>query len=148
MAGSVASSGSDVFRGNGGVTSGAITAISGGYLIAVNSIVQNNGGVAGMLAASHATLRVASCTISGNSGDGVVLRGSSEARFENFAGPLTITGNGGSGVSIGDLSFGLFQGATVTGNLGGTDVLCNPQFSATRGALTDIGGGKTNCVEP
>jgi len=48
-----------------------------------------------------------------------------------------------------DLSFAFFSsGNSITGNLGGTDVLCSPQFSATRGALTNIGGGTTNCVEP
>jgi len=52
-------------------------------------------------------------------------------------------------VSVGDLSFGFFeQGNTITGNLGGTDVLSTSQFPATRGALTNIGGGTTNCIEP
>jgi hypothetical protein len=51
-------------------------------------------------------------------------------------------------VQIQDLSMATFSGATVTGNGGGTDVVCIPQFSATRGALSDIGGGTTNCVEP
>jgi len=146
--GAVVSSSFDIFQGNAGITAGGITLISGGYLVAGSSIVKNNGGVAGILATSHSTVRLVSCTVSDNSEDGINLRGSSEARFESISGPVTVTGNGGSGVNIDDLSFALFQGATVTGNLGGTDVLCNPQFSATRGALTDIGGGKTNCVEP
>ena len=41
-----------------------------------------------------------------------------------------------------------FNSATVTGNGGGTDVVCTPQVSATRNVFIDIGGGTTNCVEP
>jgi hypothetical protein len=60
-----------------------------------------------------------------------------------------VTGNGGNGVFLRDLSFGFMGvgGATITGN-GDLDVNCAAQFPATRGALTDIGGGTTNCVEP
>jgi hypothetical protein len=50
-----------------------------------------------------------------------------------------------------DLSFGNFPAGVsnvVKNNPGGTDVLCSPQFPATRGALANIGGGVTNCVEP
>ena len=65
-------------------------------------------------------------------------------------GAYSITGNGGAGVRLGDLSFSFFDAGNVTGNLGGTDVVCGPQFSATRGALpaSNIGGGTTNCSEP
>jgi hypothetical protein len=45
-----------------------------------------------------------------------------------------------------DLSMVTFNGASVTGNGGGTDVVCDGQYPATRGA-GDI-GGTTNCVEP
>ncbi|HEY0723030.1 MAG TPA: hypothetical protein VGD41_03355, partial [Pyrinomonadaceae bacterium] len=58
-----------------------------------------------------------------------------------------ITNNGQVGVLIDDLSMVTFSGDAVTGSGGGTDVVCNPQFSATRGTA-DIGGGTTNCVEP
>jgi hypothetical protein len=82
-------------------------------------------------------------------GNGVTLQRSSEASFETFRGPSTVTGNGGSGVSVRGLSFAFFQaGNNVTGNLSGTDVSCLVQFPGTRGALTNIGGGTTNCVEP
>jgi hypothetical protein len=37
--------------------------------------------------------------------------------------------------------------AKITGNHGAFDVVCQPQFSATRGARVNIGGGTTNCVE-
>jgi hypothetical protein len=72
-----------------------------------------------------------------------------EARFDAYSGPGAITANSGVGVAVSDLSFALFTGGTtVTGNASGTDVLCLPQFPATRGALANIGGGITNCVEP
>jgi hypothetical protein len=59
-----------------------------------------------------------------------------------------ITNNGGAGVFLGDLSFAFFGvNSNVTGNAGGTDVVCDTQYSATRGALTNI-GGTTNCVKP
>jgi len=114
-------------------------------LVAVGSTVKNNTGV-GIVATNNSTLRFFAGAITGNSGDGVALKNHSAGDFENLSGPTNVTGNGGSGVSLGDLSFGKFSDVNVTGNLGGTDVLCNPQFSATRGALTSINGGTTNCV--
>jgi hypothetical protein len=60
-----------------------------------------------------------------------------------------VTGNSASGVFIKDLSYVDFRGpSTVAGNLSGLDVACSPQSPATRGALTNIGGGITNCTEP
>ncbi len=62
-----------------------------------------------------------------------------------------VTGDGGSGVDINDLSFASFEnpGNNITGNLAQPDRrLLQPQFSATKGVLTNIGGGTTNCVEP
>jgi hypothetical protein len=141
-------SNSDTFSGN---TSAAIVANSGTYLTATGSSVLNNGGdgSAGIVATDHSALRLISCTISGNKADGVDLQHGSEARFDAYLGPTTVTANAGVGVAVRDLSFAFFSsGNSVTGNLGGTDVLCSPQFSATRGALTNIGGGTTNCVEP
>jgi hypothetical protein len=70
-------------------------------------------------------------------------------RFDSYSGAATVSANRGSGVLVKDLSFAFFGlGGNVTGNLGGTDVVCSPQFPGTRGALKNIGGGTTNCVEP
>ena len=145
--GSTASSSGDIFRGN---TDVGIVANSDAHLIAVGSTIQNNGsdGSVGIVATDHSSLRMISCTITDNTLDGVILQHSSSARFDTYNGPNTVTGNGASGVSLSDLSFGLFgSGNNITGNHGGTDVVCNPKFSATRGALTNIGGGTTNCKE-
>jgi hypothetical protein len=70
------------------------------------------------------------------------VREGSFARF-TFS---SITGNAGKGVVYSDLSMGDFGATTVSGNTGQPDVVCNPQFSATRGTGTI--GGTTNCVEP
>jgi hypothetical protein len=119
-----------------------------GTLILSNSKVQGNQN-RGILATTASTIRLFASTVTANAGDGVHLQQNSSARFDNFFGPNTITNNGGAGVSVGDLSFAFFDAnGNVTGNVGGTDVVCNPQFSATRGALTNLGGGTTNCVEP
>jgi hypothetical protein len=135
----------DTFKGSGDV---GVFAISGASFITIGSIIQNNGSD-GIVVTDHSTARLISVTISGNAGNGVTLENAGEARFDSYAGAVTVTANGRSGVSVRDLSFGYFDpGASITGNLGGTDVACAPQFSATRGALTNIGGGKTNCVEP
>jgi parallel beta-helix repeat protein len=121
----------------------------GSTLIASNVISQNNGG-AGIRIANHSTLRLIDSTLSGNSDVGVRVVGSSEANFVTNITGNVITGNAGPGVLLGDLSFASFVGADhITGNNpGGFDVFCAPQFSATRGALTGIGGGLTNCSEP
>lgn len=138
---------SDTVQGN--VYQGVVVN-SGGYLNANNCTIQNNGsgGAPGVHANDRSTLRLISCTISNNGADGVLLLGSSLARFNAYYGPTTISGNAGNGVTVGDLSFAGFDPSSITGNLSGTDVLCMPQFSATRGAQTNIGGGATNCVEP
>ncbi len=135
----------DTFRGNRDT---GVVALSASSFITIGSIIQNNGSD-GIVVTDHSTARLISVTISGNAGNGVTLENAAEARFETFGGAMTVTANGGSGVSVRDLSFGFFSaGTSITGNLGGIDVVCAPQFSATRGALTNIGGGKTNCVEP
>lgn len=141
-------SNSDTFSGN---TSAAIVANSGTYFTANSSSITNNGTdtSAAIVVSDHSAARLISCTISGNKGDGVDVGHASEARFDSYSGPITVTANAGVGVLVADLSFALFSGGgTITGNLAGADVLCIPQFPATRGALTNIGGGVTNCVEP
>jgi len=123
-------------QGNG---TGISTARQG--IVFVLATVQNNSGI-GVNVQFQSTLEVAGGAISHNGGVGAYVREHSAARF---TGGTTITNNGGPGVLIQDLSMVNFA-ATVTGNGGGTDVVCNPQYSATRG-VGDT-GGTTNCVEP
>lgn len=122
---------------------------SAGYLVAYGgTTIQNNQGF-GVQAANNSNFRCFPCTITGNGNDGVRLQGASKAIFDTFFGINTITANQGAGVRLSDLSFAFFgPGDIVTGNTGGTDVVCGPQFSATRGAIRNIGGATTNCVEP
>ena len=119
---------------------------SGGNLTAYSSSFVSNGGE-GISVLNHSTLNLFGGVVQGNTSDGVLVYKASEARVVGSG----INKNSGNGVSVQDLSFVVFTGSptpNVTGNLGGTDVVCLPQFPATRGALTNIGGGSTNCVEP
>ena len=74
------------------------------------------------------------------------IGGSYEGKLE--ADGNTITGNRQYGLCLFDLSFANFDaGNNITGNNqrgGALDVACFTQYTATRGALTNIGGGTTN----
>ncbi len=143
---------STVVQGNAG---DGVQVREGSYLILAGeggaSTIANNGNN-GVLVDFHGTVRVEAANIMGNGNNGVMLLGNSVLQM-NFASPNvnTISGNGAAGVHVGDQSFAGFPSdgsASVIGNFGGTDVVCSGQFSATRGALTNIGGGTTNCKEP
>ena len=128
-------SSNDVFQGNGG---SAIVVLSAAYFESLNSSFNNNGvGIeaGGMAVYSTAVLSVAT-------------RRWHETPRQHpamFGGP-TITGNGGVGVHLEDGSFAGFLAANITGNLGGLDIECAPQFPITR--FVERTGGITNCVEP
>jgi len=113
------------------------------YLNIADCNVSNNAGV-GITVRGNATLNLGNCSISGNGSNGIMLQWGAYGQLATS----TITGNGNVGVDISDLSFAIFDTDVITGNQSGTDVVCNPQYSATRGALDSIGGGTTNCVEP
>jgi hypothetical protein len=118
----------------------------GSFLYSFGATVQNNGFG---LRAEESTLRIEVTTISNNSLDGVQLQEESNAWFSTVSGPNMITASGFQDVSVNDLSFAVFDpGNVIIGSLQPPDVVCNPQFSATRGATTNLGGGTTNCVEP
>jgi hypothetical protein len=118
-----------------------IRMFAGAVIVIAATITQSHD--LGVFAFTNATLDC-NCVITNNAAGGVLLRQSASARFEPG---FTITDNGGPGVRLSELSSALFLGGTATGNAGGTDVLCGPQFTSARGA-SDIGGGTTNCVEP
>ena len=126
-------SSNDVFQGNGG---SGIAALLGSYFESLNSTFDNNGD--GIEAAGAMLLNGG--TVSGNSRIGVRMLGGNVA----FQGP-TITGNGGVGVHLEDGAFAGFLAANITGNLGGLDIECTPQFPITR--FIERTGGTTNCVE-
>lgn len=116
----------------------------GSSLTAGGDIIQNN--VIGIRVV-QGSLRASDLTITGNNSDGVLLARGSTASLQQTITGNVITGNGGNGVSVNDLSFAQFDGTNnVSGNLTQPDVACYPQYSATRGAGTV--GGTTNCTEP
>lgn len=119
---------------------------NGANLTVYASSFVNNGG-SGFEVLTHSSLLYAAggSTTQGNAGDGIFVQGGSEARV---GAQSVIVSNGGAGVRVGDLSYVEFGASNVTGNRGGVDVVCQPQFSATRGAKVNLGGGTTNCVEP
>ncbi len=117
----------------------------GGTLTAVSDVVQNN--ETGVQVMQKSALRATDLTITNNREDRVLLLSGSTAAFQQSNTGNLITGNSGDGVSVNDLSFTEFDGTNnVSGNLTQSDVACNPQYSATRGAGTV--GGTTNCTEP
>jgi hypothetical protein len=116
----------------------------------INIQVNNNG--VGVLVLHHSTFSLFVGAITGNAGSGITVRGASEANIESILGPINISSNGGNGVQIHDLSFGVFlSGAppplAITGNAA-PDVNCFQLSYSAQGATTDIGGGTTNCTEP
>jgi Right handed beta helix region len=146
QAGEVNSFGATI-QGNG--TSGGevgIRVIEGSFLHADGTTVRGNGGD-GIGLAIGSTMRGENNTITGNGRAGVAVSGGSTARL--ITGNV-VTGNAGNGVSLSDLSFALFElrDNNISANTTQPDVVCNPQFSATRGTKTNIGGGTTNCIEP
>jgi nitrous oxidase accessory protein NosD len=114
----------------------------------IEAVVKNNSD-AGIVVQWQSTLELTGDQVSGNpsivSGNGGVGALVSQSSFARFSGS-TISGNAGGGVILQDLSMGNFIADTITGNGGGTDVVCSPQYSATRGVADT--GGTTNCVEP
>ncbi len=133
-------------------TNGLGANVAGGFLQINNSTFQNNVGP-GIVVRLNGTVNMFASTVTGNGANGVSILSHSTLQLGSVGGVIgsSITNNMGAGVQVKDLSFANFQNGVsnvVAGNLGGTDVLCSPQFPATRGALTSIGGGTTNCVEP
>jgi hypothetical protein len=115
------------------------------------SVIANNQ-AQGIDANDGSTVTVAGpSSITNNGAEGVHLDLGSKLVLATFYGTVTITGNSGPGVSLGDLSVARFtrnNGATanVTGNAQ-PDVACNADTAVTHGVLTNIGGGHTNCPE-
>ena len=115
---------------------------------ATTTTVSNNGGF-GVLATANGTVRLSVAHVTGNAFDGIRIINGSVMRTD-FVSPFVnnITGNGGAGVHVGDLSHVFFANdgsMNITGNLSGTDVFCTGQFSATRNVGATA--GVTNCVE-
>ena len=128
-----------------------INIVGGSLFMGDPASIQNNG-TFGVRVVNHSTFSLFAGAITANAGSGVTVRGASEANIQSVEGPINISGNGGNGVQIHDLSFAVFlNGAppplTVTGNAA-PDVNCFQLSYSAQNATTDIGGGTTNCTEP
>jgi hypothetical protein len=137
------------FSLDGNITGIAIDGGSSMEVVAAPSAnTITNSSVTGVYLANNSTLSLSGTTISGGR-DGVEVV--SPSTIHLLAGN-TITGNRQYGLYLLDLSFASFDASNnITGNNlrgGALDVACFTQYTATRGALTNIGGGTTNCVEP
>jgi len=125
-------------------TLGGVDVDTGGSLASFGDTIRDNKGDGIWFSHGFALLRGTS--VAGNSGNGLTVLAHSSVDVESST---VITANGASGIFLRDLSFIDFrEPSTVTGNLSGLDVACFPQFPATRGVLTNTGGGNTNCTEP
>lgn len=147
--------GQDAFALAIGVTSqrnGQGANVAGGFLQINSSTVQNNLG-AGIVVRLGGKVNMFASAVTGNGASGIRVVGHSTLQLGAPSGTAgsSVTNNQGVGIQVMDLSFANFTEGVfniVKNNLGVEDVLCSPQFPATRGALTNIGGGRTNCVEP
>ena len=133
--------------------------------LTANPTIQNNAGN-GIRTVSHNTVILGSALITGNAANGVALQTGSAITLNasvitgNALDGVTlqagsaigmfassITNNGGHQVRIGDLSiarFSGFQSNTISG-ANSPDVVCDPQFSATRQFVGGTVGATTNC---
>lgn len=114
----------------------------GSIAVVGNASVHDNG-AQGFRISTHSLLTLGGSNVSNNGADGVFVLVGSEGAFDEN----TIRNNGQAGVRVRDLSMVTFPGGSdVTGNLGGTDVVCEGQFGAARDTATSINGGTSNCV--
>jgi hypothetical protein len=140
----------DTVSNNGG---SGVGAVAGSFVLLTNSMTTttvSNNAAHGVIASANSTVRLNIANVTANGADGIRVRNGSVLQADSV-GPTVnnITGNGGAGVHLGDLSHAFFavDGSTnVSGNLSGTDVYCAGQFAATRSVATV--GGTTNCSEP
>jgi hypothetical protein len=138
----------DVIQNNTGY---GIFVVQSTFALADRVTVQSNAG-SGIFLSAGAVLQLNNSAVQNNAGNGIEVRSHATLELGHVGVQgSSITANQGAGMLVMDLSFARFSPGVsniVKNNLGGTDVLCSPQFPATRGALTNIGGGTTNCVEP
>jgi hypothetical protein len=135
--GSVLLSSSDTVNSNDvGVT------VLGANYTATPGVIQNNKGN-GIRAFNNATMRLADMTITGNGNNGISLESASTVTFNDGTG-TTISGNGGHGMRMLDLTNAVFSGLdTISGNTGQPDLYCAGNYWVANN-IANI-GGTTNC---
>ena len=110
------------------------------------SVISNNQNQ-GIYATDGSTITVSGpSNVSNNLADGIQLDLGARLVLALGPGEVVVSGNGGSGVELGDLAIARFtSSAHVTGNRP-PDVACNAPTAITRFARTNIGGGTTSCA--
>jgi len=126
-----------IFQNNGA----GVVATDNSHVQLVATVQNNQADGIDVIRGSNLRL-LATSLVTGNSGRGIFVRDGSAVM------QASVTSNTGFGVSLGNLAFVQFSGATVTGNGGGSvvDVHCGSVTAATTGASTT--GGTTDCTEP
>jgi len=89
----------------------------------------------------------AGCSVNGNQWGGVYMELGASVMFFGYVAPVTVTGNTGIAVFVGDAAAANFQGTVnVTGTNGQSAIFCNSVTSITHGAIAAAGGqANTNC---
>lgn len=136
-------------QGNGGgvvLIRGASILVRGAADHVAPSVIANNQSQ-GIYATDGSTITVGGpSNVLNNAADGIQLDLGAKLVIASIDGQVLVSGNGGSGVELGDMAIARFtSSAHVTGN-GQPDVACNAPTAVTRFAKTNIGGGTTNCA--
>src|SRR5262245_20965670 len=108
--------------------------------------VRQSGNI-GVVAANTSSLVITNSTVSQNGGVGILANRASHARIgQDFqgslvAGPVTVTGNAGGGVTFGESSAGVLVASEIAGNTGNG-------VNVSRGSSGQIGVGTQGFISP
>jgi hypothetical protein len=137
-------------RADGVVTQGNWNGayIYDGGLLQFDASSTSRNNIAEGIFVSQGTLLCKPCTVTGNGlgngADGIHLEWSSSVSFRG--GSFSVTGNGGVGISLSNLSGARFGvGGNISGNLGAWDLVCNPTFTTAAGLANVPGARVTGC---
>lgn len=124
-------------QNNGSSSEGAVgvTVGNGSYADLFQVTIQGHTYGEGVIVDFGSHVRLVGSTVTGSGGTGVSVGGASVLRLQSLPGfPTTITGNGGHGVEVSYLSYLRINGArTISGNTTGPDVYCASTSAVTQG---------------
>lgn len=148
--GAFPANGGATITNNGNPTDGGIGVLidDASYVDMFFSTVSNTVAGSGVHMQFASFLGVFDSHIVNNQDQGIFAGPQSTVRFRGGSTGNFVTGNAGAGITLSHLTFLQVGGIrTISGNGGGTDVVCAKQTAKTQGT-TNLGGGTTNCVEP
>jgi hypothetical protein len=122
-----------------------------GFLEFQNSTITGNASQ-GILVRDGSMVRCVPCTVSGNVADGIHAEQSSTVEMQSGATGFSVSGNGGMGISLSNLSSVTFRGNGTVTTTGALKVACNPSYT-TAANLSNAGvvqtdPTQTNCAGP